>query len=199
MRQQLTLQIALLSCLAAIVLGGFLITHTNTPTIQTASTHLPAATVATIPIVNRGLPMQLNIPRLDIAATIDYMGLTPSGNMDTPASLSKVGWYKYGPLPGNKGSAVISGHITGPRGVPAIFSDLNKMQVGDVFSITDSTAQSTNFVVRDIQLYDQDAQISQVFESKDGSHLNLISCSGEWNTVQRHFLKRLVVFSDKVM
>ena len=158
----------------------------------------PNPPVATVQTVNRGLPTQLKIPRLGVDAPVSYMGITAAGDMDTPASLSAVGWYKYGPLPGNEGSAVISGHVTGPRGVPGVFTDLDKMQVGDLFSVIDSTGQSTNFVVRDIQTYNQDAKLSQVFTSTNGAHLNLISCTGDWDKVQRHFLQRLVIYSDKV-
>lgn len=148
-------------------------------------------------VVNRGLPTRLKIPKLKIDAAVAYMGLTQAGDMDTPSSTTDVGWYKYGPLPGNPGSAVMSGHIDGPRGEPAVFSQLSKLQVGDQFSVSDSTGQSTGFTVHDIKTYQQDQRPPEVFSSSQGAHLNLITCVGEWDRVQRQFTERLVVFSEK--
>lgn len=146
--------------------------------------------------VNRGLPRRLQIPRLKVDAAVAYMGLTKSGDMDTPTNTKDVGWYKYGSLPGNPGSAVISGHIDGPKGEPAVFAELSKLQIGDQFTVIDSTGRSTSFVVRSMRTYNENDPAPEVFNSREGAHLNLITCSGEWDKVQHHFLKRLVVFAD---
>src|SRR5688500_7982550 len=53
-----------------------------------------------------GLPVRLMIPKLDVDAAIKYMGVTKTGDMAVPDNIADVGWYKHGPHPGNKGSAV---------------------------------------------------------------------------------------------
>lgn len=162
------------------------------PPSNPAPPHVPA------PVgVNRGLPVRLKVPKINIDANVLYMGLTKAGAMDTPTNVVDVGWYKLGPLPGNTGSAVIAGHIDGLRGEPGVFSNLDKLQAGDTLSVTDTTGQATSFVVHEVRIYDQNEQPPEVFSSSDGAHLNLISCTGTWDAAQHHFLKRRVVFTDK--
>ena len=154
--------------------------------------------IAPSPVVNRGLPARLRIPTLKIDAAIGYVGLNKAGAMDVPANVVDVGWYKHGPLPGNTGSAVIAGHVNGPRGEAGVFSHLEALQPGDSISVADGQDQITLFTVREVRTYDQDEQPNEVFNSSEGAHLNLITCAGSWDTNQRHFLKRLVVFADRL-
>lgn len=144
-----------------------------------------------------GLPVRLQIPKIKVDATVMYLGLTKAGDMAAPSNIVDVGWYKYGPNPGNTGSAVIDGHIDGLRGEPGVFFDLNKLQPGDSVLIVDNRGQTASFVIRESQTYDQSQQPSEVFNSSNGAHLNLITCTGAWDATQRHFLERLVVFADK--
>lgn len=149
---------------------------------------LPAETVY-------GLPVRLKIPTLNVDANILDMGLTGSGNMDVPSTLVDVGWYKYGPHPGDRGSAVIAGHLG--VGGPGVFVGLIKLQKGDKLVVVDDKGQTINFNVRELQTYDQASHPSEVFNSSSGTHLNLITCTGTWMAAERTYSQRLVVFADK--
>ncbi|MDB5161272.1 MAG: hypothetical protein JWO96_652, partial [Candidatus Saccharibacteria bacterium] len=37
---------------------------------------------------------------------------------------------------------------------------------------------------------------SEVFNGGPGAHLNLITCAGDWDAANHHYLSRLVVFTD---
>ncbi len=147
--------------------------------------------------LNRGLPVRLQIPKIKVDATIVYLGLTTAGDMAVPPNAEDVGWYKYGPLPGNKGSAVIDGHVVGSRGQSAVFIDLKKLQKGDSLLVIDDQGRTASFVVRETRPYGQNQYPGEVFNASDGAHLNLITCSGDWDTTQHRYLERLVVFADK--
>jgi len=147
--------------------------------------------------LNRGLPVRLQIPKIKVDATIVYLGLTTAGDMAVPSNPEDVGWYKNGPLPGNKGSAVIDGHVVGSRGQNAVFIDLKKLQKGDSLFVIDGQGRTASFVVREARPYSQNQHPSEVFNTSDGVHLNLITCSGDWDTTQHRYLERLVVFADK--
>jgi LPXTG-site transpeptidase (sortase) family protein len=144
-----------------------------------------------------GLPVRLEIPEIKVDASIEDMGLTSTGNMDVPADIADVGWYEYGPHPGNTGSAVIAGHLDGTQGQPGVFMNLNQLKLGDSLTTVDSEGYVTTFVVRAIQTYNQDERPSEVFHASTGIHLNLITCTGAWDTAQHRFTQRLVVFADK--
>lgn len=147
---------------------------------------------------NRSLPMILKIPKIKVDAKILYLGLNRTGSMAVPTDIMNTGWYKYGTIPGNTGSAVIVGHLDGLRGQPGVFSELNKLQPGDNVSVVDDKGQTTTFVVRLLHTYAQTDTPSNVFTSADGAHLNLITCTGAWDATQHRYLRRLVVFTDKV-
>lgn len=146
---------------------------------------------------NRNLPARLFIPRLKVDAAVVYMGLTKSDSMDVPTNIADAGWYKNGPLPGNKGSAVIAGHVNGPKGQPGVFAELTKLQVGDEVKVIDLNGLSTTFTVRMSKTYAQNDQPDEVFHSSEGAHLNLITCVGAWDQTARQYSQRLVVFTDK--
>lgn len=118
--------------------------------------------------------------------------------MAVPTNVVDVGWYKHGSLPGNKGNAVIAGHLKGLKGEPGVFINLNKLQKGDKVLVIDDKQQTASFVVRETRTYAQNEQPGEVFNTKDdGAHLNLITCTGAWDATQHSFAERLVIFTDK--
>lgn len=161
---------------------------------------LPAQSSAPIPKadVNYGLPTRLQIPALQVDTHVIYVGLTKDGNMSVPTNVIDAGWYKYGALPGNTGTAVIAGHLDGLRGEPGVFSDLSKLVPGDTIMVTESNGLVVSFIVREMKSYAQTEEPAEVFTSASGSHLNLITCTGNWDSSEHQFSKRLVVFADKV-
>jgi sortase A len=59
--------------------------------------------------------VRLQIPSIKVDAAIQYVGLTGSGSMEVPQGRADVAWYKFGPRPGDLGSAVIAGHRGRPN------------------------------------------------------------------------------------
>lgn len=159
------------------------------------ATHKPAAVHKLS--TNYSLPTRLQIPKLQIDTHVIYMGLTKDGNMSVPTNVIDVGWYKYGALPGNTGTAVIAGHLDGLRGEPGVFINLSKLVPGDIISVTEGNGLVVSFVVRETKNYPQTTQPAEVFTSTSGSHLNLITCAGRWDSLEHRYAERLVVFADK--
>ena len=144
------------------------------------------------------LPVRLKIPKINVDAFVEYVGLTSGGAMDVPKGPNNVGWFYLGSRPGDKGSAVIAGHYGWKNDIPAVFDNLYKLKKGDKIYIEDSTGTTLTFVVGEIGIYDQNADASNVFGSNDGkSHLNLITCEGVWNVALKGRPSRLVIFTDK--
>lgn len=154
------------------------------------------AQTVSVPAITYGLPMRLEIPSIHISAQILYMGLTKAGDMEAPVRIEDAGWYKLGASPGNEGSAVIAGHVGVER--PGIFSNLNKVKVGDRITVTDVKGDIAVFVVRETRTFAHSQKADEVFNSTSGSHLNLITCAGVWDQSKRRYSDRLVVFADKI-
>ncbi|MFA6338694.1 MAG: class F sortase [Candidatus Paceibacterota bacterium] len=144
------------------------------------------------------LPVRLQIPKINVDAFVEYIGLTAQGDMDVPKGPTNVAWYNLGPRPGEIGSAVISGHYGWKDNILAVFDNLYKLQKGDQIYIEDEKGIITTFVVRESRLYDTKANATEVFSSSDGkAHLNLITCEGVWDKVSKSYSRRLVVLADK--
>jgi sortase A len=116
--------------------------------------------------------------------------------MAVPSDIANTGWYKLGPLPGNTGSAVMSGHVNGRSGQPGVFAKLADLRAGDTIETIDMNGLTSVFKVQNIKWYNKDNQPDEVFHSAVGAHLNLITCVGEWDKTEKQYSDRLVVFAD---
>lgn len=144
------------------------------------------------------LPTRLKIPSINVDAPVEYVGLTSDGAMDIPKAPNEVAWFNLGSRPGENGSAVIAGHYGWENNLPAVFDDLHKLRKGDKISVEDKKGVTTTFVVREMKIYGKDEIVPEVFGSSDGkAHLNLVTCTGEWNKDEKTYSERLVVFTDK--
>jgi LPXTG-site transpeptidase (sortase) family protein len=143
------------------------------------------------------VPIRLKIPKIHVDAAIESVGLTPQGAMGAPKGPTDTDWFDLGALPGENGTAVIDGHFGWKDGIPAVFDNLSTLQKGDKIYVEDEKGATTTFVVREVRTYGQNENPSDVFVSSDGkAHLNLITCEGVWNSSQKSYSDRLVVFAD---
>jgi LPXTG-site transpeptidase (sortase) family protein len=147
---------------------------------------------------NSLLPVYLKIPKLNIDAVVEYVGLTEGGAMDVPSGPMNVAWFDVGPRPGENGSSVMAGHSGYKNNRQAVFDNLYKLKKGDEIDVEDATGATTIFFVSRLQNYNPNQTASGVFSSDDGlAHLNLITCSGDWNAIKQTHSARLVVFTDR--
>lgn len=165
-------------------------TKTITPISETT-------TVTTASTVSIPEPISLKIPTIDIETNIELVGNDAKGNMDVPKDAANVAWYEPGYTPGQNGNAVLAGHFDDPNGDPAVFYDLEKLQVGDTVEVTDKENKSYIFTVIGKESYPVDEfPISTVFGPSEKPHLNLITCEGSFNTEAETYSHRLVVFTE---
>jgi sortase (surface protein transpeptidase) len=107
-----------------------------------------------------------------------------------------VGWYNAGTIPGERGSAVIDGHLDRPGGYPAVFWNLRYVQVGDAVIVVNRRGKTLHFHVTRILFYPpQDAPVQDIFGNTAGTFLNLITCAGDWIPSQHQTTLRLVVYT----
>lgn len=144
-------------------------------------------------------PVRLIVPAIGVNALIEGVGVTSGGDLAVPQQhpWDDVGWYAAGPRPGERGSAVIDGHLDRPGGSAAVFWYLRNMRVGDEVMVIDAYGKTLKFRVREIGSYaPQDAPIQQIFGNDTGDFLNLITCAGDWIPSQRQTTLRLVVYTS---
>lgn len=166
------------------------------PEQESAQPQLAALAAAAHAGAVAGAPLRLRVPALGIDAAVQQVGVGKTGNMAVPSNFTDVGWYRYGPEPGQAGSAVIDGHVDNGLSLPGVFKKLNTIAKGDDIYI--ATASTTlHFAVSDIELYPYtEVPTGSIFAATGPPRLVLITCDGAWVAGQRTYDHRLVVYAD---
>ena len=134
---------------------------------------------------------------MEINAEVQYVGLNSENEMDVPSNNDNVAWFSLGVIPGERGSAVIAGHLNGRSGEPAIFWDLHKLEIGNDIYVVDNGEDEKRFQVTDIEKYKTNsAPMEKIFGLNNGTYLNLITCGGKWDRTENTYDERLVVFAE---
>jgi LPXTG-site transpeptidase (sortase) family protein len=190
----------IVSFFGAVFFLGFIFCFILNNQVQINSTLLTAnvGSFYTQGEVKINLSERLKIPSIKVDTVIESVGLTSEGAVDVPKGPSDAAWFNLGPRPGEKGSSIIVGHSGWKNGRPAVFDNLYKLKIGDKIYIQDEKGLIITFVVREIKTYNQTEDVSNVFISNDNkAHLNLITCTGIWDDIQKGRLNRLIIFTDK--
>lgn len=160
-----------------------------------APTPEPSPTPEPTPIPSL-VPRTFRIPRLNLEAPVEQVGVTEDGRMEVPKQGGNVAWYKWGPKPREYGNAVITGHYDTPSGKPAVFYNLRKLEDGDEIIIESKDGITSTFVIngKDTIPYTEFPS-EYVFALREGINLNLITCDGIWNAADKVYSNRLVVYA----
>lgn len=116
--------------------------------------------------------------------------------METPADPAKAGWYTPGPAPGEKGPAVIAGHVTW-NGKPGVFHRLSSLKAGDTIEVARTDGKSSKFTVSRIAQYPKNKfPTIEVYKNIDHAGLRLITCGGQYDASQHYYPDNVVVFAN---
>ena len=178
-------------------------TEAGTEVVQAEPTQQTSTIQASYAFEENLPPTHLVIPSLDLNAAIQAVGVTADGSMDVAHSYSEVGWYKYGPIPGAPGDAVIEGHLDTKISPYAVFYNLNKLRPGDDVQIIDAAGRTADFVVTGSKSYPYNTTTTEIFGTSAGqdageSYLNLVTCTGAWIKSKKIYDERLVVFTKRI-
>src|SRR2546423_777104 len=95
--------------------GRSLISSRTPPTVHLNKAHQSPEAVATPPL-NMAADAHLVIPKIGVDAPVEPVHVEADGKLGIPTrnQWDDVGWYQGGPVPGQRGSAVIDGHLDRP-------------------------------------------------------------------------------------
>ena len=148
--------------------------------------------------VTTSTPVRLKVPKLGVDSAVQYVGLTPEGDMDTPKSAVDVAWYKLGPVPGEAGNSVIAGHINTRYSAHGVFEHLDDLNAGDEVHVTTAAGEELTFRVTHKKHFNDGEPAPDVFGPANGIYLNLVTCAGTWEADKRSYSQRLVVYTELV-
>jgi hypothetical protein len=149
---------------------------------------------------SRPLDWTLSIPDIGVLAPVIRLGGPPSGAIPVPSfsEVRDVGWYRYGVVPGDRGNALLLGHVDTYLG-PAVFYDLYELRPGDIVSVVLGHNDIRQFEVHWVkEMPKSHFPASRVLGSTEGHHLWLVTCGGQFDYVTRSYLSNIVVYTTLV-
>ncbi|MGJ5749241.1 LPXTG-site transpeptidase (sortase) family protein [Streptomyces puniciscabiei] len=148
----------------------------------------------------RSTPTRLLIPKIAVDAPFTTLNIGASGQLEPPPAgdTNLVGWYAKGASPGEKGTAIIAGHVD-TKTSAAVFANLNELQPGDRFTVERADGRDADFVVDDKETFAKDAFPSErVYADAERPEVRLITCAGEYDHDAKDYTDNLVVFGHLV-
>jgi sortase (surface protein transpeptidase) len=139
-------------------------------------------------------PRSINIPKIDVDAYVQPVGILPTKLMATPTNIYFTGWYVHGVAPGEPGLAIINGH-EGGRYVSGVFKRINELAPDDTFSVQMGDLSWRNFVITSVKSYAV-ADAAQPLFARDPSiesELHLITCGGTFDDKNQTYDQRVIV------
>lgn len=139
-------------------------------------------------------PARLIMPSIKLDTSVIEVGITANGEMDVPDGKTRnVGWYRYGTIPGDRGSAVMDAHVY------AAFKNLRDVKIGDDIYVVNMRGEKLHFRVTDSRVYEYDKlPLEHIFARSDGRHLNFITCARKFIPSINTYSHRLVVYTELV-
>ncbi len=142
-------------------------------------------------------PVQLSIPQLDIDKRLTGLQVNPNRELEVPRAYDDIGWWTTGPRPGERGAAVMVGHVDSVEG-PAVFYRLSSLRKGATISVRRADKTELTFVVSKVESYAKDDFPDQLVYRTGGSPaLHLVTCSGVYDS-STGYRDNVVVFADLV-
>lgn len=140
-------------------------------------------------------PVRLGIPALGVDAPIIPIGVEPKGSMEVPEDVSTAGWYRYGPLPGSRGSAMLIGHVDSRIQGPGVFFGLSKIQLGERVGVQLTGGSTRVFVVVARRFIEKDELPQDLFAREGPPRLTLVTCGGGFDEQARSYTHNVVVYA----
>jgi sortase (surface protein transpeptidase) len=174
------------------------VTVESTPAVETGSRHslakTPPPTYVAKPIP-RSRPTHLTIPIIGVSVPLSVLTLNKNGTVNVPTNFSEPGWYNGARSPGQKGSAVILGHVDNFHG-PAVFFHLDKLKLGNHVKVTLQDGRKLVFAVIGIRQYNKtNFPDKLVYGKRNYPALQLVTCGGIFDSATGHYLSNIVVFT----
>ncbi|MCE7080850.1 class F sortase [Streptomyces sp. ST2-7A] len=134
------------------------------------------------PGMERAEPTRVRIPWLRADVEVFGADLDPDGGPPSPAEedAMRAAWYAGGVSPGERGAALLVGHLDTREG-PAAFAGLGMLEPGEVIEVDRADDTTAVFTVEAVEQYPKaEFPDERVYGAVGTPQLRLITCGGRW-------------------
>ncbi|MEW2049672.1 class F sortase [Streptomyces sp. NPDC051445] len=126
------------------------------------------------------VPDRVRIPAIRVDAPVMSVGLDADGwvGAPPPEDPNLAGWFTGGVSPGEKGTAVVVGHVDNTLG-PAVFYGLGALKKGNRVEVSRMDGKTAVFEIYGIEVFEKNNfPGDRVYASKGAPELRVITCGG---------------------
>jgi LPXTG-site transpeptidase (sortase) family protein len=145
------------------------------------------------------MPDRVSIPAIQVNAPLIPVGLDVDGwvGAPPPQDPNLAGWFTGAVTPGEKGTAVVVGHVDNQQG-PAVFYALGALKKGNRVEIIRQDQKTAVFEIYGIEVFEKnDFPGDRVYGSKGAAELRVITCGGGFSK-QGGYAGNVVAFARLV-
>ncbi|MGX4687788.1 class F sortase [Streptomyces sp. JNUCC 63] len=171
--------------------------HRPTPAPPTVGTGTDAKADADGKALPRSAPTRISIPDIGVDAPFTKLSLDASGHLSPPPpnNTNLVGWFRGGASPGERGPAIVAGHLDTKTG-PAVFAGLDQLEPGALVDITRADGTVVRFKVDSVEAFSKaDFPDDQVYADTPSPELRLITCGGTYDRKRQDYQANVVAFA----
>ena len=140
----------------------------------------------------------LRIPAIDVESALIPLGLAANGTLEVPPSGSPAGWFTGAPTPGERGPAIIVGHVDW-KGRNGVFHDLYALKPGARVLVSRKDGAVAEFEVTAVRHFAKDRFPTRlVYGNIDRSGLRLVTCGGSFDQQKHSYEDNIVAFAELV-
>jgi hypothetical protein len=140
-------------------------------------------------------PVRIEIPSIGVDAPIVPLGLNRDRTLEVPTDFGDAGWWTGGPRPGERGPAVIAGHVDSYTG-PAVFFRIGELRPHATIVVVRRDGSRARFAVLGSERYPKARfPTARVYGATRAATLRLITCSGTFDRASGHYLDNTVVYA----
>lgn len=147
------------------------------------------------------MPRYIDIAKLGVHSRVRETGITADGSLGVPSNIFDAAWFNQSAKPGSAGGAtLIDGHVSGPT-QKGVFYGLEKLANGDVVMIEKGNGDKVYYKVTKVEVVDTDKvdMAKLLLPTTVGkAGLNLISCTGKFNSQKQQFEQRALVYAEQI-
>lgn len=145
------------------------------------------------------IPVKIVVGDIEINAPVQSMGVdTERNEMEVPQAPEVVGWYRYGPSPGEEGSAVLAAHVD-YNGREGAFYDLFRVEAGTLIKIVYNDGSYRLFETFAQRSYEKEVlPVESLFAETGTPRLALITCGGNFNRGSFSYDSNVVVYAEPI-
>lgn len=148
------------------------------------------------------VPLGIRVPAIGLDnRQFMQVGLAGDGTLEVPplSQPQLIGWFRYSPVPGDTGPAVLAAHVNA-NGHPGAFTSLAKVKAGDTVEVDRSDRRTAVFTVTKVDILRKvEFPTQAVYGDTPNPQLRLITCGpGALQTLpngRRSYVNQTIVYA----